>query len=207
MDMIGKLTGKYGGAAGEGSVIIDVGGVGYTVRMPLGAMQSLRKGGAFDVSLFIHTAVREDAIDLYGFPTEEELGFFKLLMSVSGIGPKSALNILNISDVQTLKRGIAGGDAASLTKVFGIGKKSAERIVVELRDKISLEVSARPAAPGQTTDDMDVIEALMALGYSAIEARRALKEVESGGMVGTGTRLQERLSAALKALGTPSNVS
>jgi holliday junction DNA helicase RuvA len=206
MDMIGKLTGTYGGAAGEGSVIIEVSGVGYTVRMPLGAMQSIKKGTAFEISLFIHTAVREDAIDLYGFPTEEELAFFKQLMSVSGIGPKSALNILNVADVQTLKRGIAQGDAASLTKVFGIGKKSAERIVVELRDKISLEVAAHPAVIGHTNDDMDVIEALMALGYSAVEARRALKEVESGGMVGS-SGMRERLSAALKALGTPSTVS
>jgi Holliday junction DNA helicase RuvA len=206
MDMIGKLTGRYGGASGEGSVIIDVSGVGYTVRMPLGAMQSVQKGASFDISLFIHTAVREDAIDLYGFSTEEELHFFKQLMSVSGIGPKSALNILNISDVQTLKRGIASGDAASLTKVFGIGKKSAERIVVELRDKISLEVAARPAG-GHASDNMDVIEALMALGYSAVEARRALKEAENGGMVGAGTSMRERLSAALKALGTPTTVS
>ena len=205
--MIGKLTGQYGGMAGEGSAIIEVRGVGYVVRMPLGALQSLAQGRASEVSLFIHTAVRDDAIDLYGFPTEEELGFFKQLMSVSGIGPKSALNILHISDVQTLKRGIAQGDAASLTKVFGIGKKSAERIVVELRDKISLEVAARPAAAGHTTDDMDVIEALMALGYSAQEARRALKEVENSGMVGAGVSLQERLSAALKALGTPTTVS
>ncbi len=173
--MIGKLTGRYGGMAGEGSVIIEVNGVGYTVRMPLGAMQTLVRGSDFDISLFIHTAVREDAIDLYGFPTEDELSFFKQLMSVSGIGPKSALNVLNVSDVHTLKRGIAQGDAASLTKVFGIGKKSAERIVVELRDKISLEVIARPASATHAGDDMEVIEALMALGYSAIEARRALE--------------------------------
>lgn len=199
--MIGKLTGRYGGASGEGSVIVEVGGVGYTVRVPLGALPVLRKGTTADVSLFIHTAVREDAIDLYGFPTEEELGFFKLLMSVSGIGPKSALNILNVSDVQTLKRGIAGGDAASLTKVFGIGKKSAERIVVELRDKVALEISARPST-GASGDEAEVVEVLMAMGYSAAEARRALKEASTGGMV-SGTSVRERLAAALKALGTP----
>jgi Holliday junction DNA helicase RuvA len=206
--MIGKLRGQYGGAASEGSIIIEVGGVGYTVRMPVGSMQTLSAGAPFELSLFIHTAVREDAIDLYGFITEDELAFFKQLMSVSGIGPKSALNILNVSDVHTLKRGIAEGNAASLTKVFGIGKKSAERIVVELRDKISLEVASRPAVGGAKSDDMEVIEALMALGYTAQEARRALKEVESSGMVGAGTAsLKERLSAALKALGTPSTVS
>ncbi len=205
--MIGKLRGQYGGSTGDGHVIIEVGGVGYTVRMSQGSMQSLGGGSPIEISLFIHTAVREDAIDLYGFITEDELAFFKQLMSVSGIGPKSALNILNVSDVHTLKRGIAEGNAASLTKVFGIGKKSAERIVVELRDKISLEVASRPSVGGKQSDDMEVIEALMALGYSAQEARRALKEVESSGMVVAGSTLKERLSAALKALGTPSTVS
>ncbi|MDO8548191.1 MAG: Holliday junction branch migration protein RuvA [bacterium] len=202
--MIGKLTGKYGGMAGEGSVIIEVSGVGYTVRVPLGAVQTLGRNGTFDISLFIHTAVREDAIDLYGFLTEEELSFFKQLMSVSGIGPKSALNILNVSDVQTLKRGIAGGDAASLTKVFGIGKKSAERIVVELRDKLIKDATSRgsPDALVGTTSDADVVEALMALGYSASEARLAIKEA---GASAEGS--SARLTAVLKHLGTRATVS
>ena len=203
--MIGKLTGRYGGAAGDDSIIIEVGGVGYAVRMPLGSMQQLRAAPALELSLFIHTAVRDDAIDLYGFSTEEELNFFKQLMSVSGIGPKSALSILSASDVHTLKRGIARGDATALTKVFGIGKKSAERIVVELRDKLSLEAEARPARAGEADGDIEVLEALLALGYSTSEARRALKEVMKSGMVGAeGASVRERLSAALKALGTPS---
>lgn len=184
-------------------MLLEVGGVGYLVRVPLSALPAIQTSSGI-TSLFIHTAVREDAIDLYGFISQEELSFFKQLMSVSGIGPKSALNILNLTDVHTLKRGIAQGDAGSLTKVFGIGKKSAERIVVELRDKITLEVAARPAGAAHAGDDMEVIEALMALGYSATEARRALKEAHKSGMVGAGVRLQERLSAALKTLGTPS---
>jgi Holliday junction DNA helicase RuvA len=204
MHMIGKLTGGYGGDAGDGVVIIEVGGVGYNVRVPASAAQLLSVS-ALPVSLFIHTSVREDAIDLYGFPTEAELAFFRQLMSVSGIGPKSALAILNSSDITNLKRLIAKGDAASLTKVFGIGKKSAERIIVELRDKVSIEVAARPA--GGADDDADVIEALLALGYSAVEARRGLKEALESGIVGAGASLKERLAAALKALGTPSAVS
>ncbi len=195
--MIGKLTGTFGGTTAEGAVVIEVNGVGYVARVPLFAIDTLRVQGVV-VSLFIHTAVREDAIDLYGFPTEDELLFFKQLMSVSGIGPKTALGILNVSDVQTLRRNIAAGDAAALTKIFGIGKKSAERIVVELRDKLALEQTARGELTGVGGNDGEVIEALIALGYSAPEARSAIKELPRDGSV------NERLSAALKNLGTQS---
>lgn len=194
--MIGKLTGKFDGQGADGAAIIEVGGVGYAVRAPALALPDLRKSAGETISLFIHTAVRDDAIDLYGFLTEEDLGFFKLLMSVSGIGPKTALGILNIADAQTLKRSIAAGDAAALTKVFGIGKKSAERMVVELRDKLVAEAGSRGAG-ALTGTDGEVIEALMALGYRADEARQALKTVAAGA---EGTR--ERLSAALKQLGS-----
>ena len=140
--MIGKLTGRLSGNGIDGMVLVEVGGVGYCVRTPLLALDILKNTGS-EVSLFIHTAVREDALDLYGFPTEEELQFFKQLMSVSGIGPKTALGILNVADVTSLKRAIAQGDAGALTKVFGIGKKSAERLVVELRDKLTAEATSR----------------------------------------------------------------
>src|SRR3989344_6326484 len=96
--MIGKLTGHYGGVMRDGSVLIEAGGVGYTVRAPASVIVSLGAEGS-SASLYIHTAVREDSIDLYGFSTEEELAFFKQLMSVSGIGPKSALGILNSGNV------------------------------------------------------------------------------------------------------------
>lgn len=186
--MIGKLTGTVAGTDAH-SVILDVQGVGYCVRMSLGALLTLKEGGP--LSLFVHTAVRDDAIDLYGFQTQEELTFFKLLMSVQGVGPKTALGILNVADVKTLKRSIAQGDASTLTKVFGIGKKSAERIVVELRDKLKDHKGEAVAG-----DDGEVIEALMALGYRAEESRRALGQVQAD-VVG----VRERLSAALKNLG------
>jgi Holliday junction DNA helicase RuvA len=137
--------------------------------------------------------VREDAIDLYGFTSMEELGFFKLLMGVSGVGPKTALGIMSVADVLSLKRAIAKGDAAALTSTFGIGKKSAERLVVELRDKIKLLPDTTPEA----TSDADVIEALQGLGYSATESRKALRDI-SPTLVGT----RERLAAALRNLGT-----
>lgn len=193
--MIGKLTGRFEGQGADGVALIEVGGVGYAVRTPLFALSTLPLQA--HVSLFIHTAVREDAIDLYGFSTEEDLAFFKQLMSVSGIGPKTALGVMNVGDAQTLKRAIAAGDASALTKVFGIGKKSAERIVVELRDKLSAQVSPHAAAG----EDGEVIEALMALGYRAEEARKALQAVD---VSHTGTR--ERLSAALKQLGSKASV-
>ncbi len=119
-------------------------------------------------------------------------------MSVSGIGPKTALGILNVSDVATLRRSIAAGDAAALTKVcLASGKKSAERLVVELRDKLALEQTARGESTQSQGGDSEVIEALGALGYSLAEARGALKHIGK-----TGGTVNERISAALKALGS-----
>lgn len=187
--MIGKLTGVFEGASVEGAGLVSVGGVGYAVRVPLSLVESTKAGTT--VSLYIHTAVRDDAIDLYGFATEEELAFFKLLTGVSGIGPKSALGILNSGDVAGLKRTIASGDASALHKIFGIGKKSAERIVVELRDKFG----GQGVAVGT---DAEVIEALVALGYRVEESRDAAKVSAAGGDV------RERLGAALKYLGSRS---
>jgi Holliday junction DNA helicase RuvA len=191
--MIGKLKGRFDGVTPEGAAIVTVAGVGYAVRVPLETLAKI-KGEIDDTSLFVHTAVREDAIDLYGFLTTEDLSFFKQLLSVSSIGPKTALNILNVADVPTLKRGIAGGDASMLTKVYGIGKKSAERIVVELRDKLALESKAKGESLGGG-EDSEVIEALMALGYKAEESRTALKNISKD-----ISGVKNRLSAALKQL-------
>ncbi|HEY4501798.1 MAG TPA: Holliday junction branch migration protein RuvA [Candidatus Paceibacterota bacterium] len=193
--MIGKLTGTWN-RSDDGLGLVEVGGVGYAVRVPFYTLAT--PPGAL-VSLFIHTAVREDAIDLYGFATSEELSFFRQLVGVSGVGPKTALGVLNVSDIKSLKRSIAAGDAGALTKVFGIGKKSAERIVVELRDKLSLEQSQRPQEAGTTSGhDGEVIEALMALGYRADESRQALRAIGGKGQ----DNIKERLGAALKRLGT-----
>ncbi len=197
--MIGKLTGRWGGTTPEGLAIIDVGGVGYAVRLPLPAMLTLSGGAVSELSLFVHTAVREDAIDLYGFATSEELSFFKMLMSVSGIGPKTALGILNVAEVSSLKRAIASGDSVQLIKVFGIGKKSAERLIVELKDKLEVEVGVEEAAGG----DGEVLEALMALGYRADEARAALKAAQ----IKKSATVEEKISAALKHLGPAMHTS
>src|SRR3569623_1225760 len=158
--MIGKLTGRFGGTTPEGLAIVEVGGVGYAVRLPLPTMLTVQSGAMGELSIFVHTTVREDAIDLYGFATSEELSFFKMLMSVSGIGPKTALSILNVAEVSSLKRAIAAGDSVQLIKVFGIGKKSAERMVLELKDKFADEA----VGGAQSGSDGEVLEALMALG-------------------------------------------
>ncbi|HVV38763.1 MAG TPA: Holliday junction branch migration protein RuvA [Candidatus Paceibacterota bacterium] len=193
--MIGKLRGTFAGTTHDGMCIIEVGGVGYAVRVPIAFLANMR-GQSGEVSLYIHTAVKEDAIDLYGFSDGDDLIFFRQLTSVTGIGPKSALNVLNLADAKTLKRSIASGDTSMLTKVFGIGKKSAERIVVELRDKLLEESTSRGETVGGG-EDGEVIEALMALGYSAGESRKAVKEIPPA-----TKSLQERLSAALKYLGS-----
>lgn len=184
--MIGKLTGTLEHAH-PGEALLSVGGVGYLVRVPL----SLVLNPGDKASLFIYTAVRDDAIDLYGFMTQADLGFFKQLMSVSGIGPKTALTICGVSDITSLKRAVAMGDATALVKVFGIGKKSAERMVVELKDKVLSEGSAPLGG------DSDVLEALMAMGYTGQEGRAALKHLPSD-IVG----VKDRLSLALKQLGS-----
>jgi len=193
--MIGKLTGEFAGTTPDGAALVDVGGVGYVVRLPAQAGDSRGTPGE-RVSFYIHTAVREDAIDLYGFETEEALAFFKQLMQVSGVGPKTALGIMSVAEVSSLKRAIAQSDSVTLVKVYGIGKKSAERLVVELRDKIKLEVPAPGSAP-YAEDDTEVIEAMLALGYRADESRKILKEIPP---TIRGTR--ERIAAALRHLGT-----
>jgi Holliday junction DNA helicase RuvA len=198
--MIGKLTGRLSGTTPEGLALIDVHGVGYAVRLPLPTSLSLSAATVGEISLFIHTAVREDAIDLYGFTTLEELSFFKLLMSVSGIGPKTALSILNVAEVASLKSAIAAGDTVKLIKVFGIGKKSAERMVVELREKLGSEVGVEGSGA-----EAEVLEALMALGYRADEARAALKAASK--KLGADATVKEKLSAALKHLGSPIHTS
>jgi Holliday junction DNA helicase RuvA len=189
--MIGHLTGTVF-ARKEGYAIISAGGVGYKVAASRVALAKLVPGES--ASLWTHLAVREDALDLYGFEGEEELRFFELLLSVSGIGPRSALAILDIASVEALRSAIAAGNAGYLTSVSGIGKKTAGRIVVELRDKVGIAAESESAA---LQGDVEALEALRALGYSHSEAREALRKVPSS-LEGGSARLRE----ALKVLGT-----
>ncbi|MGB2580825.1 MAG: Holliday junction branch migration protein RuvA [Minisyncoccia bacterium] len=180
--------------AGDRYVVIETNGVGYKVRLAVDTLQTLRKNVGKDMSLWIHTAVREDALDLYGFQNQVELDFFEMLISVSGIGPKGALGILNVAPVDHLKEAIAMGDIGALTKVSGIGSKSAQKIILELRDKLG----GHESETGGTMlgDERDAIEGLVALGYSERSARETLKKIPTD-IKGTGSRIKE----ALKLLG------
>lgn len=171
-------------------ITVGIGGIGFKVFTTTETKEIYHKGK--DISLNTHLVVKEDALDLYGFITEEELSFFEMLISISGIGPKTALNVLSVSTISSLKRAVSTNDISHLTKVSGIGKKVAEKIVLELKDKIESgdenDISLR--------DELDAVEALKALGYSQRESREALKEVEKN-IIKTGDRIKE----ALKILG------
>lgn len=172
----------------EKYVILDVHGVGYKIYCSPDTLSHL---GLENASLFTYLCVREDALDLYGFPTSEEQAFFEMLISVSGIGPKSALSILSMATVETLKQAIGTGDTSYLTKVSGIGRKTAEKVVLELRDKLRANVNMKEM-PGIMRAESDVIEALKALGYSQNDARDALKEIPSD-ITATNARIKEAL--------------
>jgi Holliday junction DNA helicase RuvA len=180
--------------ATEKYVVLDVQGVGYKIYCAPETIAQLQQHRD-ETALFTHLAVREDALDLYGFPSLEELSFFELLITVSGVGPKSALGILSVATTDTLKKAIGTGDTSYLTKVSGIGRKTAEKVVLELRDKMRAHVDMKET-PGTLRAESDAIEALKALGYSQNEARDALKEV-SPEISGTNARIKE----ALKILG------
>ena len=190
--MIAQLTGIVT-RKDKNSVILDVVGVGYRVFVSPDTLEQLRVQKENSVSLFTHLSVRENALDLYGFLDQEELYFFEMLISISGIGPKSALAILSVADVFTLKRAIQSGDSSYLTKVSGIGTKNAQKIVLELNNKIGVFEEGEDSA---LREDIDAFEALKSLGYSTGEAREALKQVPRDV---SGTR--DRLKEALKLLG------
>ena len=141
--MIGSIKGKVIKKT-EKFVIVETGlpaqagGVGYKISVPPDSLSKIKEGG--ETMLFIHTHVREDILDLYGFLDYEELEFFELLIGVSGIGPKGALVILSVATIETLKKAISSGDLAYLTKISGIGRKTAEKILLELRDKVGEEI-------------------------------------------------------------------
>ena len=175
----------------SGFVVLDVHNVGYRVQVTEEVRGRLKIGS--DALLWTHAAIRENSHELYGFQTHTDVTFFEMLISVSGIGPKSALAIMNLEQTERLAQAIARGDTSYLTKVSGIGKKSAEKIIVELRDKMLL----RDGTGDNGSGDGDAIDALRTLGYSIKEAREALKSVPAE-IEETGDRLKE----ALKLLGT-----
>lgn len=192
--MISFLQGKILNK-GEGFIIIKVSGLGYKTFVNSVFYDELDIGQ--EVEIYTHQHVREDALDLYGFKSMEELEIFELLLSISGIGPKSALGVLAVAGVGEIKESISRGDSALLIKVSGIGRKTAERVVLELREKISsLTNSGQVRAGDVGLASGDEIDALMALGYSMPQARDALRGVDSN-IKDSGERIKE----ALRSLG------
>lgn len=173
----------------EKAVVVDVSGIGYKIFLTTGTIEKIREGA--EVSFWTHLAVREDSQTLYGFPSKDELNFFELLISISGIGPKTALGILNVSSVQNIRKAVSTGDTSHLTKVSGVGKKIADKIVLELKGKFGAEDSAGISL----RDEVDALEALKALGFKHNDAREALKQVDE-----TVTDTGERVKRALKIL-------
>ncbi|HQQ22193.1 MAG TPA: Holliday junction branch migration protein RuvA [Candidatus Paceibacterota bacterium] len=190
--MIAKIEGQIS-YVGNRFLIVDVSGVGYKLFVTNEAI-SLSKVEE-SIKLWVHTAVRENSIDLYGFLDIEELSFFELLLDVSGIGPKSALSTLSVAPVSTLRKAIASGDTTYLNKVSGIGRKTAEKIIIELKDKLK-EYEGDIATSQVMQEERDILEALRTLGYSQDEAREAIKKIPSN-----MTEMNNRLKEALKIIG------
>jgi Holliday junction DNA helicase RuvA len=172
--------------------VIEVGGMGLKVFAAARALRELPVGET--VSIFSHLHVKEDALDLYGFASLEELTFFELLIGISGVGPKSALAVLDVAELPELCAAIQEGRADLLTQASGIGRKTAERIILELKGKV--------AAPGSSTvvermdGDSDLVETLTSLGYRREQAKAAVSKLDR-----EVTGLETRLKAALKVLG------
>lgn len=174
----------------EDAVVVEAGGIGYNIRVSTATAQLL-PGVGNEVKIYTYTLVREDAFHLFGFLTRDDLDIFKKLITVSGIGPKGGLAILSVMSADALRFAVMAGDAKAIAKAPGIGAKTAERVILELRDKISLEDTlkglstpadaAGTAVGAQGGDNLmrrEAIEALVALGYAASDATAAVKKVE-----------------------------
>jgi Holliday junction DNA helicase RuvA len=183
------------------SVVVETGGIGYLVNVPLSASCKLPPVGSA-VKLQIYAVYREDRRELYGFPTAAERDFFKLMVEkVSGIGPRSALNIMSKLSLPVLVDAVASGDAGVLAKCHGIGKKTAERMIVELADSDISAIAAKfgvknsQPAGGQSGNVADAIAALLSLGYKAADAERAVQRAVS--QLGESPRTEEIIRTAL----------
>lgn len=188
--MIAKLKGKIEYLR-DNYAVIDVAGVGYKVHFS--AYTFGKVAGTEQVDIFIHTYVREDVLALYGFLTLEEQEMFELLISISGIGPKAGMGILSIATPKTIKTAILNEDPSILTRVSGIGKKTAERVILELKNKVA---DMPESEKDETVSDVDAIEALVTMGYSVTEAREALKAIPKD-----VTDIGQRVKMALRSLG------
>ncbi len=194
--MIASVEGTVGTIAAD-SLVIEVGGIGYRVFAAPSVLASASAGGR--LKLHTYHLVREDQQALFGFRTPEELGFFNLLLTVTGVGPKVAMAIVGSRPTADLQLAILMQDQAVLVSIPGIGKKLAERIIFELKEKVSAAgVAAGSSAAVASASEGEVVAALQALGYSLAEAREASRLAVSDPVMGAG--LEERVKAALRTL-------
>jgi len=199
--MIGYLKGKVAGIYDE-NIVLEVNNVGYNVKMPASTITYL-SGIGEEVKVYTYLAVREDAMLLYGFLTKDDLDFFKLLIQVNGIGPKGALSILSVMTTADLRFAILSADVKTISKTPGIGAKTAQRLIIDLKDKVSLDDAFEDSLSHgrdeimedvDTTIKKEAIEALTALGYSASDSLRAVKSVTTS----EDTNVEMVLKQALK---------
>lgn len=184
----------------EDNLVLECNNIGYNIRIPLSVAQRLPGIGA-TVKIYTYTSVREDAFNLFGFLSKDDLEIYKKLIAVNGIGPKGALSILSAMSADDLRFAILSGDAAAIAKAQGVGKKSAERIILELRDKVQfmgsaatdLEVLTSSDTTAETNAKNEAIEAMTSLGYSPSDALRAVRQVELTEDMDAGTILKQAL--------------
>lgn len=189
----------------EDNVVLECNNIGYNIKVPFSVIQSL-PGIGEDVKIYTYTCVREDAFILYGFLTKDDLWIFKKLITVNGIGPKGALGILSAMSADDLRFAIIAGDSKAISKAPGIGAKSAERIILDLKDKIDLEpmMTKEPVvSTGQLLNSdakNEAIEAMTALGYSASEAVKAVKQLTITDDMDSGMILKEALKILVRGV-------
>jgi len=183
--LIGRISGKLL-AKQPPQVIVDVQGVGYEIDVPMSTLYQLPATGA-DVTLLTHLTVREDAHLLYGFATEQERTVFRQLLKISGVGARTALSVLSGLSVADLHAAVSQQDAGRLIKIPGIGKKTAERLLLELKDKLTIAVTHATASAATMTSS-DIVNALLSLGYNDKEASWAIKQLPIGASVNDGIR-------------------
>ena len=182
--MIGKISGKLI-ERHPPQVIVDVRGIGYEIDVPMSTFYQLPATGS-EVTLYTHLVVREDAHLLYGFASEQERRVFRQLLKISGVGARTALSVLSGMSVSDLYNAVSAQDGARFTKVPGIGKKTAERLLLELKDKLDVTVMTTSAADGGQGGD--ILNALLALGYNDKEAAWAVKQLPGSAAVADGIR-------------------
>ena len=200
--MLAYLIGRVAGVT-EGNLVLEVGQIGFNIKIPSGLPALLPPIGE-EVKIYTYTCVREDAFLLYGFLSQDELDMFRLLITVSGIGPKGGLSILSVMSADDVRLAVLTQDAKAISRAPGVGAKTAQRLILELKDKVSMEetfVSRESAAYAAQTAGLsdakrEASEALAALGYSASEAAQAVRKVENADELD----VEELLKAALKHL-------